>query len=43
MFIFYLRGKDLFKYLLILAVFAGVFTYIGLNYNRGNNVINEKF
>ena len=39
---FYLRGKDLFKYLLILAVFAGVFTYIGLNYNRGNNVINEK-
>ena len=33
---------DLFKYLLILAVFAGIFTYIGLNYNRGNNVINEK-
>ena len=39
---FYLKGKDLFKYLLILAVFAGIFTYIGLNYNRGNNVINEK-
>lgn len=38
----FLKGVHIWRYILFLSMFAGVFVIIGLTYNTGDNVLNEK-
>lgn len=38
----FLKGVHILRYILFLGAFAGIFTIIGLTYNAGDNILNEK-
>lgn len=39
---YFLNGRHIMKYVLILGFFAAIFVSIGLTYNSGDNIVNEK-
>ena len=39
---YFLKGRHIIKYVLLLGCFAAIFVSIGLTYNSGDNIVNEK-
>lgn len=39
---YFLNGRHIMKYVLVLGCFTAIFVFIGLTYNSGDNIVNEK-